>query len=72
MIMTSKSFSVNDAENSPRKMDISATAIISEETNKEMKRISMVTGKRLSWLYKEAIEEYVRNHGVLGLQEGTR
>lgn len=43
-------------------MVIAATAIISDELNKDMKKISAQTGKKLSFLYREAIQEYADRH----------
>ncbi|MDG6913693.1 MAG: hypothetical protein JRN34_05075 [Nitrososphaerota archaeon] len=47
-------------------MKIIASAEIDDTTQLEMRRISSVTGKKLRFLYKEAIEEYARNHRVVG------
>lgn len=46
-------------------MGIAAATIISDELNKEMKKISAQTGKRLSFLYREAIQEYAEKHKVV-------
>jgi predicted DNA-binding protein len=48
---------------------ISAAAIISDEVNREMKKISAETGKRLSFLYREAIEEYADKHKVITVEQ---
>ena len=47
-------------------MKIIASAEIDDTTQLEMKRISNTTGKKLRFLYKEAIEEYAKNHKVVG------
>jgi hypothetical protein len=50
-------------------MAIAAATIISDELNKEMKKISIETGKRLSFLYREAIQEYVERHKVITIEQ---
>lgn len=47
-------------------MKIVASTEIEDTTQLEMRRISQATGKRLRFLYKEAIEEYAKNHRVVG------
>ena len=50
-------------------MKIVASAEIDDTTQLEMRRISGATGKKLRFLYKEAIEEYAKNHKASGSSE---
>ena len=52
-----------------RKMKIWASTEISEEANREMRKISARTGKKMMFLYREAIEEYAEKHKVATVEQ---
>ena len=50
-------------------MKIWASTEISEEANREMRKISARTGKKMMFLYREAIEEYAEKHKVATVEQ---
>lgn len=52
-------------------MKVWASTEISDEVNREMKKISAQTGKKMLFLYREAIEEYAEKHKVVTVEQSA-
>lgn len=51
------------------KMKVWASTEISEEVNRELRVISARTGKKMMFLYREAIEEYAAKNKVVTVEQ---